>query len=151
MRSLWNDATAGDIAWVSPIVRQWKSVYNKMMYFFINDWHHRINKPEGRCGKGRNKLRNYGQFKVEYYVENYCKLVMVPKHMSALCKFRYGVAPIKIETGRFQSLAENERLYYNVYASIRQPLLDTVNLSFHKMSNSDKMSLFFVANYCQNL
>ena len=35
---------------------------------------------------------------------------MPPKHRSALSKFRRGVAPLIIETGRYETLKENERI-----------------------------------------
>ena len=43
-------------------------------------------------------------------MEKYCSLIMSPKHTSALSKFRCGVAPIRIETGRYENLKENERI-----------------------------------------
>ena len=45
-----------------------------------------------------------------FCVEKYCLLIMPPKHRSALSKFRCGVAPIRIETGRYENLTENERV-----------------------------------------
>ena len=51
-------------------------------------------------GNGRNKLRTYKLFKSEYGVENYCKVLVPFNDRSAFAKFRCGVAPIRLETGR---------------------------------------------------
>ena len=55
---------------------------------------------------GNNKLRTYCKniFQTEFYVKN----IMIRSHRSALAKFRSGVAPIRIETGRYQKLPVNE-------------------------------------------
>ena len=144
-----NDAVSGEMAWVPPIIRQWKSIvghwsrlcntpvsrvnkrialwangkacstykswfyyvnekmlsldldtytnmngnvpkstvvsqlYDKMMSAYVNDWHDSINRPEGIRRRGRNKLRNYCKYKINYSVENYCELIMPPKHKAA--------------------------------------------------------------------
>ena len=45
-----------------------------------------------------------------FNVEQYCKIIMPPSHRAAFSKFRCGVAPIRIETGRYEGLAEEMRL-----------------------------------------
>ena len=37
-------------------------------------------------------------------------MVLPLKHRSAFAKFRCGVAPIRLETGRYENIPENERL-----------------------------------------
>lgn len=61
-------------------------------------------------GSGRNKLRIYRLFKTSYHVEQYCKMHMSFCHRSAQAKFRCGVAHIRLETGRYEGLPENQRL-----------------------------------------
>ena len=39
----------------------------------------------------------------------YCKTNMPFRHKSAMAKFRTGVAPLRIETGRYEGLPETER------------------------------------------
>ena len=68
-----------------------------------------MNNVVGTSGRGRNKLRLYKLLKTAYEAESYCKLVLPPKHRSAFCKFRLGVAPIRIETGRYEGLPEVSR------------------------------------------
>ena len=73
---------------------------NNIYENFVNDWLARINSNVGPSGRGRNKLRLYKTFKQNYVAENYCKLILPVSHRSAFSKFRCGVAPIRIETGR---------------------------------------------------
>jgi len=49
-------------------------------------------------------------YKQIFCVEKYCLLIMPPQLRSALSKFRCVVAPIRIETGRYENLKENERV-----------------------------------------
>ena len=43
-------------------------------------------------------------------VKKYCLFIIPHKHRSALIKFRCGVAPSRIETGRNENVKENERM-----------------------------------------
>ena len=74
------------------------------------EWKQSINNVRGKSGGGRNKLRRYCTNKQIFYVEKYCCLIMTPKHRSALSKVSCGVAPIRIETGCYDNLKENERI-----------------------------------------
>ncbi len=80
------------------------------MSTFLNDWSMKINAPVGPSGRGSNKLRTYCKFKNEFQVEKYCTLILPPSHRSAFSKFRCGVAPIRLETGRFEGLPVDRRL-----------------------------------------
>ena len=99
-----------------------------MFQRFANDWLDQINAPMGPSRRGRNKLRTYCQFKNSYSVENYCAIILPPtcSHRSAFSKFRCGVAPIRIETGRFKGLPEERRLcpFCNVIEDESHVLLD---------------------------
>ncbi len=72
-------------------------------------WWAALNRSEAIRGNGRNKLRTYRSFKQNYEVESHLKN-MPYKYCSAFSKFRCGVAPICIETGRYEHLAEEQRL-----------------------------------------
>ena len=50
---------------------------------------------------GGNKLRTYRTFKNEFITEPYLSIIVHKKYRSAYAKFRCGVAPLKIETGRY--------------------------------------------------
>lgn len=69
-----------------------------------------LNTDSSRRGNCGNKLRTYKLFKTGFKVEEYCKILLPLNHRSAFAKFRCGVAPIKIETGRYESLAVEERV-----------------------------------------
>ena len=77
---------------------------------FTTNWLSRINNSLGSSGRGRNKLRIYKLFKVTYKTERYCEIMLPVKHRSAYSKFRLGVAPIRIETGRYEGLTEDHRV-----------------------------------------
>ena len=49
---------------------------------------------------GGNKLRTYKTFKQDFITEPYVCIAAQKKYRYAYAKFRCGVAPIKIETGR---------------------------------------------------
>ena len=47
-------------------------------------------------------------FKEEFNVEQYYCMILSPLRRAAFCKFRCGVAPIRIETGRYEHLSVDE-------------------------------------------
>ena len=49
-------------------------------------------------------------FTNEFGTVNYVELFMPKKYRSALCKFRCGVATIRIETGRYERLNVTDRI-----------------------------------------
>ena len=63
---------------------------------------------------GGNKLRTYKLYKNSYdtedYVENH---IMSRTRRSALAKFRCGVAPLRLETGRCERIPYDERNCFN--------------------------------------
>ena len=126
---------------------------------YVNEWKILINNPTGISKKGDNKLRTYCTFKSNFDVEEYCKLVWPPRHRSALCKFRCGVAPIRIETGRYNNLCLNQRicpfctneieseihviLHCPMYSDLRFMLFEkaeSCSNNFANLCDNDKMS-----------
>lgn len=132
-------------------------VYNK----YITNWKDRINRNTGPSRRGGNKLRLYKCVKYEYVTEQYCKLILPPRHRSAFCKFRCGVAPIRIETGRYEGLPINERIcpfcetteneyhvlfHCPVYCDIREKLFNRAidhNDLFLTLSDANKFDFLF--------
>lgn len=95
----------------TPILRcSANFVEQKVFDDYVNHWRNRINRDIGPSGNGRNKLRTYKTFKNDYVVEEHCKRILSIKHRSAFSKFRLGVAPIRIETGRYEGLIEDQRI-----------------------------------------
>ncbi|XP_052217139.1 uncharacterized protein LOC127835010 [Dreissena polymorpha] len=170
-----NAGITGDMGWLSPYARQWKSIltnwfrlnsmdnnrinYKVFKWSYIkihhtNNWHHKIcmkvpldisysystserkyitnnciddlfndykavwlnniNREQAAHGRGGNKLRTYKLFKQTYNTESYVNNIIIPRsHRSAFAKFRCVVAPLKIETGRYQGIVPNERFCFN--------------------------------------
>lgn len=86
-----------------------RDFYNKVvagsMDIFTTEWNLNIRNIAGPSGRGNNKLRTYKHFKVNYGLENYVACAFIPrKHKTALAKFRCGVAPIRLETGRYENI-----------------------------------------------
>ena len=126
--------------------------------YYMEIWLHTVNREEGRNGT-RNKLRTYKLFKQEFAVEPYVKSIMNKSNRSILAKFRCGVAPIRIETGRYEKNyppVENRTCYHcidivedeyhvlmscPVYNKERQELLNYVSSqdpTFHVLNNNNK-------------
>ncbi len=78
--------------------------------FYEYKWYQKVSSVTGVNGSGRNKLRTYKNFKRELRVEHYVKAPLSRGERSAMAKFRMGVAPIKLETGRYTRTPEDERL-----------------------------------------
>ena len=49
-------------------------------------------------------------FKTDYETEHYLSMPLSYKYRSAIAKFRCGVAPIRLETGRYENIPEDLRL-----------------------------------------
>jgi len=76
---------------------------------FVESWSRQVNSINGPSNRGRNKLRTYSLFKTQFETEAYCQLILPLRHRSAFAKFRCGVAPLRIETGRYENLSLDDR------------------------------------------
>ena len=85
-------------------------VTGKIMTSFRSEWLETINRDTSARSQGGNKLRNYKHIKSSFETESYCKLILPRSHRSAFAKFRAGVAPLRVETGRYEGLPLNARL-----------------------------------------
>ena len=127
-----------------------------------NVWLTSLDNQQGVSGRGQNKLRTYKLMKRECKTEDYCLLRLPLKHRSAFAKFCCGVAPICIETGRYEDLdlysricplcinaIEDEKhviLHYPQYNDIRQQLFSiapTANANFIGLNDLDKLIYIF--------
>ena len=110
-----------------------------------------------------NKLRLYKTFKNCYSTEYYVKCKYISRvERSAFAKFRCGVAPLKIETGRYQSMPLEQRtcfhcsdqienechvlLYCPLYTEERSRLLlkaIDIEASFNTMAEVNRLSFLF--------
>ena len=106
-------------------------------------------------------MRTYRLFKDDFSTESYCHLIMSPYHRAAFSKFRCGVAPLRIETGRYERLDVLDRkcpfcdnvedeshviLDCYLYHDLRHMLFDkavSVNPNFLSMSKNDQLVFLF--------
>ena len=79
------------------------SLHSAILQEYKVNWFTSINSKSGPSGRGNNKLRTYCQLKSVYEVEQYCKMILPLRNRAALAKFRCGVTPLQIETGRFEN------------------------------------------------
>ena len=125
------------------------------------EWQQSINNVTGPSGRGNNKLRTYRLFKNYFSPEKYCEIIMPPRHRAAFSKFRCGVAPLKIETGRYSGLPVSERkcpfcdsvedeshviLDCYLYNDLRETLFDRASVLDHNFMNltkQDKLVFLF--------
>ena len=85
-------------------------VHDYDMQEFLTEWNEDLMRVNARRGNGGNKLRTYRKFKQVFETETYIKTSMLHSRRSALAKFRCGVAPIRLETGRYEGLNVEDRL-----------------------------------------
>ncbi|MEW8546023.1 MAG: reverse transcriptase family protein [Candidatus Thiodiazotropha sp.] len=156
------------------LITNYRLIKNRVKEFvfdkFKSDWLHDINRENARYGNGRNKLRTYRQYKQEFQSETYLKCSMSRAHRSAYAKFRCGVAPIRIETGRYERLNYNDRTcFYCIdkveneehvlldcpqYASLRESLFVNLSAEFPNImsfSNVEKLSAIFSCQSFQSI
>ena len=108
------------------------------------------------------KLRTYRMFKTEFKCENYITLNLRKNERSALCQFRCGILPLRIETGRYigetiedrlcrfcsQNSIENEEHFIfecDLYNRIRSNMFNDIisTIDFQNYSTKDKFCFLF--------
>ena len=72
-------------------------------------WKHDLDRDKAKIGEGGNKLRTYAKFKKQLGVEPYLIHVHDDRKRALLFKFRAGVAPLRIETGRYEAARPKQR------------------------------------------
>ena len=79
------------------------TVSTKFQVYFENCWREKLDDEFARGGPdaGGNKLRTHRRFKESYTTEQYVRIIIQKKYRSVYAKFRCGVAPIKLESGRY--------------------------------------------------
>ena len=92
-------------------------------------------------GAGNRKLRTYKTFKHEYGPEKYVNTNMSRKHRSALAKFRCGVAPLKIETGRYNNISVDNRICFNCPNCVEDEAHVLLNCPLYTHFTSDLLGL----------
>ena len=78
-------------------------VKRKLFEWMKADWQNDVqNKP---------KLRTYRLFKADIDIESYIKYHMSKRKRSLLAQFRFGILPLRIETGRYTNTPVDERIH----------------------------------------
>jgi hypothetical protein len=83
------------VAFVDEIVQLMKEKEDR-------EWLCKVQRVEALNGVGLNKLRTYSMFKQELVFEPYLEAVKDERKRVLLTKFRVGIAPLRIETGRYE-------------------------------------------------
>ncbi len=123
--------------------------------YYKQQWHEKLHRQQAIKSSGQNKLRTYRQFKFSPQAEQYLKIVMPPKYRSAMTKMRTGVAPIRIETVRYErpALTPKQRICH--FCALNEPETeehvitrcsqynDTRNALCHSVLNIDIDFMFF--------
>jgi len=135
----------------------------KSMSMYVDEWRAKLDRNVGRNGNSGNKLRTYKLLKNDYKTEHFCKIFLPRKHKSALAKFRIGVAPIKLETGRYENISVDRRicpicktavecekhvlLSCNANEHIRSPLMEKAShmQEFVNLGDEDKL-IYILSN-----
>lgn len=138
-----------------------KSLADNMLQDFIVKWKENVQQEDSKSGRGKNKLRTYRLYKKNFLPEFYCKIVLPYKHRSAFAKFRCGVAPLRIETGRYENVVLENRVCFNcnvvedelhvllhcpLYNKIREELFYTacdIDEHFRNFTDSQKIIFLF--------
>ena len=97
-------------------------------------------------------------------------MILQLKHMSAMAKLRYGIAPLRTETGRYEELREHQRICpickpgieNEVHAILKCHLYEDISIALVNSASAicfqwlRKMEIYFYwsendTNMCQNL
>ena len=124
---------------------------------FVDSWREDITRINARQGTGRNKLRTYRLFKSVYQTENYLNCLMPHGYRNAYAKFRCGVVPIRLETGRYERPSEDSRTCFNcvnlieneehvplqcpVYKDLREVMFRVLSEEFPDLLNMNDQEL----------
>jgi hypothetical protein len=84
----------------------------------------RLKRTEG------NKLRTYKLFKNKFETVAYCTAVMPRTHRAAYAKCRCGVAPIRLETGRYERIPAKEDTVRSVRRKLKMSSMLFLNVCY---------------------
>ena len=113
---------------------------------FKSNWQNDVNRDTTRNSNGGNKLSRYKTFKTDYVVETYVKCLMARAHRSALSEFRLGVAPIRVETGRYERLPVSERICFHCKTCVEDELHVLIDCPLY-----NELRLFFFFFFSSNV
>ena len=137
---------------------------------FISKWKEEVTRVNAKRGEGLNKLRTYALFKNDWCFESYLQHIDNRYKRVLMTKFRIGICPLRIETGRYECVGRSKGIkaedriclccdrnevedeYHFLlccpaYSHIRQPFIQSVHYS-KKLFNANGeiqnvLSLFY--------
>ena len=81
-------------------------------------WLTSMNREEAQHGVGKHKLGSFNTFKTTFEAEAYVR-ANLPRWQSRVpAQLRAGVAPLALETGRYQGMAVQERLCFHCKSNL---------------------------------
>lgn len=80
---------------------------------FKTNWQNDLQRNSAETGVDGNKLETYRLFQQNYGTEQYISCLRPKLYRSAHAKFRSGVAPLRLEPGRYERLLVEERICFN--------------------------------------
>ena len=135
------------------------------LMIYMDNWRNELNREHARRENGRNKLRTYRKFKCNFKTEPYVKVLMHYSRRISLAKFRTGVASLRLETGRYENLAVDQRTCFtchNLVESEQHVLLNCplyedlhhelfnrafeLNSEFYSLNDNEKLIFLFTTS-----
>ena len=92
-------------------------------------WLTSINREEAQHGVGKNELRSYNTFETTFEAEAYVRAYLSRAQRRALAQFRDGVAPLTLDTGRYQGLPVRESICFHC-KSLNRETVEDENMQF---------------------
>ena len=97
----------------------------------IHEWSKDVTRINAKCGQGLNKLRTYALFKRQWKLEPYLTCIDDRDKRVLLTKFRIGICPLRIETGRYEQVSKNIRGLPEVKRTCKCCVNDMVENEYH--------------------
>ena len=99
------------------------SFESKLKFNLQNEWHNEINK--------KPELRTYVHFKNIFKTDNYVSAYMLRPHRSLLAQLRSGILPLRLETGRFQNIRDENTGHFRKL-KVEERVCTLCNLNYIK-------------------
>ena len=100
-----NDKSGAD----KDVRERWEDVCFRLACdTFVLKWKDEVSRVKAKRGEGMNKLRTYALFKTEWGFEEYLQHIDNRAKRVLMSKFRIGTCPLRIETGRYESIGRSK-------------------------------------------